>query len=324
MTNGEYRLTGTSTCQTGSSCTGTADEVVSAIAYDVSGNVTSTSSGNGAGTRTAASAMTYDALGNLLTVDGPLSGAADTMRMRYDNGRRVVGSVSPDPDGGGALKHRAVRSGDGPPDDPMPGDDPEPTTTRQCTNYSRIASVTNSYGFEIRFAYASPAGSGPTAPPSTFDQRTGASFHNNEAGGGAQASVTYEAQAGGVTKVTDMAGRAWYVTTDHPFTPTYYGIRRPGAASDTTRANLAGGVVTSVLKEGVTTHYSRPPSGGAVEVTLANPGGTSPTSRIEWSPASGRPTSVTDPLNHRTGFEYDSSDRLKKVIAPEGNYVEHS
>ncbi|HYW15956.1 MAG TPA: hypothetical protein VE891_07360, partial [Allosphingosinicella sp.] len=107
LTNGEYRLTGTSTCQTGSSCTGTADEVVSAIAYDVSGNVTSTSSGNGAGTLTAASAMTYDALGNLLTVDGPLSGAADTMRMRYDNGRRVVGSVSPDPDGGGALKHRA-------------------------------------------------------------------------------------------------------------------------------------------------------------------------------------------------------------------------
>ena len=54
--------------------------------------------------------MTYDALGNLLTVDGPLSGAADTVRMRYDARRRVVGIVSPDPDGGGALKHRAVRN----------------------------------------------------------------------------------------------------------------------------------------------------------------------------------------------------------------------
>jgi RHS repeat-associated protein len=110
LTNGEYKLTGTSTCQTGSSCAGTADEVVAAVAYDASGNVTSTSAGNGAGTLTAASAMTYDGLGNLLTVDGPLSGTTDTARMRYDSGRRLVGTVSPDPDGSGALKHRAVRN----------------------------------------------------------------------------------------------------------------------------------------------------------------------------------------------------------------------
>jgi RHS repeat-associated protein len=110
LTNGEYRLTGTSTCQTGSSCTGTADEVMSAIAYDASGNVTTTSTGNGADTLTSASAMTYDGLGNLLTVDGPLSGTADTVRIRYDSGRRVVGTVSPDPDGAGALNHRAVRN----------------------------------------------------------------------------------------------------------------------------------------------------------------------------------------------------------------------
>jgi YD repeat-containing protein len=110
LTQGEYKLTGTSTCQTLSSCAGTADEVVTAAAYDSNGNVTSTSSGNGAGTLTAANAMTYDNLGNLLTVDGPLSGTADTARMRYDSGRRVVGTVSPDPDGGGALKHRAVRN----------------------------------------------------------------------------------------------------------------------------------------------------------------------------------------------------------------------
>ncbi|MEO7177535.1 MAG: hypothetical protein ABIW83_01705 [Allosphingosinicella sp.] len=86
LTNGEYKLTGSSMCQTGSSCTGTADEVVSTIAYDSNGNVTSTSTGNGAGTLTAANAMTYDSLGNLLTVDGPLSGTADTARMRYDAG----------------------------------------------------------------------------------------------------------------------------------------------------------------------------------------------------------------------------------------------
>jgi RHS repeat-associated protein len=110
LTNGEYKLTGISQCQTASSCTGTADEVKSTLAYDVNGNVTSTSSGNGSGTLTATAAMTYDGLGNLLTVDGPLAGAADTGRTRYNSARQVIGTVSPDPDGGGALKHRAVRN----------------------------------------------------------------------------------------------------------------------------------------------------------------------------------------------------------------------
>ena len=53
--------------------------------------------------------MTYDALGNLLTVDGPLSGTADTVRYRYNAARQIVGAIGPDPDGGGALKHRAQR-----------------------------------------------------------------------------------------------------------------------------------------------------------------------------------------------------------------------
>ncbi|HEX8480314.1 MAG TPA: RHS repeat domain-containing protein, partial [Allosphingosinicella sp.] len=80
LTNGEYRLTSVSQCQTGASCAGTADEVKSAIAYDSNGNVISASVGSGNGALTAATAMTYDAMGNLVTVDGPLSGSADTVR----------------------------------------------------------------------------------------------------------------------------------------------------------------------------------------------------------------------------------------------------
>ncbi|MFL6845525.1 MAG: RHS repeat-associated core domain-containing protein [Allosphingosinicella sp.] len=110
LTNGEYRLTGTSQCQTTSSCAGGADEVVTSLAYDVNGNLTSSSAGNGSGTLTATATMTYDYLGNLLTVDGPLSGTADIGRIRYDAARQVVGTVSPDPDGSGSLKHRAVRN----------------------------------------------------------------------------------------------------------------------------------------------------------------------------------------------------------------------
>ena len=38
-------------------------------------------------------------MGNLLTVDGPLAGDADTTRYRYDAARRLVAVISPDPDG---------------------------------------------------------------------------------------------------------------------------------------------------------------------------------------------------------------------------------
>ncbi|WP_157783626.1 RHS repeat domain-containing protein, partial [Rhizorhabdus wittichii] len=65
--------------------------------------------GDGSGLQSTI-AMTYDMVGNPLTVDGPLSGAADTTRTRYDALRRAIGVVGPDPDGAGPLKHRATRT----------------------------------------------------------------------------------------------------------------------------------------------------------------------------------------------------------------------
>jgi YD repeat-containing protein len=110
LLNGEYQLTGISACQTTASCTGTADEVRATLGYDIAGNVTSIARGNGSGTLTAISSMTYDAIGNVLTVDGPLGGTADTTRYRYNAARQRVGVVGPDPDGSGSLKNRAVRT----------------------------------------------------------------------------------------------------------------------------------------------------------------------------------------------------------------------
>lgn len=110
LSNGEYRLTGVSSCQTTASCTGTSDEVRTTIGYDANGNVLSVSKGDGSGALTATQTMTYDSLGNLTTVDGPLAGSADTTRLRYNAARELIGAISADPDGGGALKHRAVRN----------------------------------------------------------------------------------------------------------------------------------------------------------------------------------------------------------------------
>jgi RHS repeat-associated protein len=109
-----WLLTGVSECMTQTSCTGTADEIKTTITYGTTGTannllptiVTVAAGDNSISATTAAS---YDFAGNVIAVDGPLAGTADTTRTRYDSLRRVVGIVSPDPDGAGPLLHRAVR-----------------------------------------------------------------------------------------------------------------------------------------------------------------------------------------------------------------------
>ncbi|MES2444197.1 MAG: RHS repeat-associated core domain-containing protein [Pseudomonadota bacterium] len=109
--SGEYLPTGTSTCQTGAApaCLGTADEVKTTIGYDSNGNVTSATEAAGDNSLSAVTTATYTPMGDLLTVDGPLSGTADTTTFRYDAARRREGVISADPDGGGALKRRAQK-----------------------------------------------------------------------------------------------------------------------------------------------------------------------------------------------------------------------
>ena len=107
--NGTQQVGGVSTCQTTASCAGTADEVKTSISYDTNGLPNVVSKGAGNGSLTATTTIGYDDVGNVITVDGPLSGTADTTRYRYDAARQLVGVVSPDPDGGGSLLPRARR-----------------------------------------------------------------------------------------------------------------------------------------------------------------------------------------------------------------------
>jgi len=105
-----HRLTRISACATLASCDGGADEVETVIAYN-HGNllVSDVTRRDGAGTLVAVDRFGYDSVGNRLTVDGPLAGTADTVRTRYNLAGEVTGTVSPDPDGAGALEPRAQR-----------------------------------------------------------------------------------------------------------------------------------------------------------------------------------------------------------------------
>ncbi len=105
----------TSSCVTGSSCVGTAQEVKTSIVYGAPGVAnnllpTAVTTGAGDGSLSATTAMTYTPNGDVATVDGPLAGTADTTTYRYDNARQLVGVVGPDPDGGGPLLRRAQRT----------------------------------------------------------------------------------------------------------------------------------------------------------------------------------------------------------------------
>jgi hypothetical protein len=122
---------------------------------------------------------------------------------------------------------------------------PDGPDSTVCQNVPRIASVANSFGYEIRFAYAvGTGGTGPVSP--AFHQRTGASFYNNVTGSAPLASVSYSYPSSGVTDITDQGGRVWRVTSGS----TNYAVQRPGAPSNTLSASLSGGVVSSRRQRG--------------------------------------------------------------------------
>ncbi|MEA2998958.1 MAG: hypothetical protein QOK17_791 [Sphingomonadales bacterium] len=105
-----YLLASTSACQSSSSCTGGSDEAKLAVSYNNTNLLpTGITAGNGSGTLAATTTVTWDALGNISALDGPLSGTADTTTFRYNASRERIGTVAPDPDGTGSLHNRAER-----------------------------------------------------------------------------------------------------------------------------------------------------------------------------------------------------------------------
>ncbi|HLL30424.1 MAG TPA: hypothetical protein VK403_05460, partial [Allosphingosinicella sp.] len=188
-----------------------------------------------------------------------------------------------------------------------------PDGSLDCQYDWRLGGVSNNFGYSIGFSYTTATIYGQ--PPASWYQRTGASFYNFNLGTAAQASVAYSYPSGGVTDVTDIGGRVWRVSPGR--------IRRPGATADTTIVSTnTSGTVSAVTNEGVTTGYNRTVSGNAATMIMTNAlnQATTIVSNINIS----RPTSITDPLNRTTGFQYDTAGQLTRVTAPEGNYVAYT
>jgi RHS repeat-associated protein len=107
---GIYRLDTTKSCASGSSCANASNETVQAFTYDSQRRVATSTIRAGDSSITSTSSVTYTSLGDVATIDGPLSGTGDTSYLYYDDVRRLRASVSPDPDSGGSLQHRVSRT----------------------------------------------------------------------------------------------------------------------------------------------------------------------------------------------------------------------
>jgi RHS repeat-associated protein len=187
----------------------------------------------------------------------------------------------------------------------------------------RLATVSNSFGYSIGFSYAANGSGGSSPPSSGWFRRTQAKFFNNAVSTTTpQSTVGYSYPTSGVVEVTDIGGRVWR------FTETFNdinSIRRPGASSDTTTITRSSGIVTQVVRDGLTTAYGRSLSGSTVTTTVTqvdgDSGTTDPQTVIVGNTSTSRISSVTDPLTRQTSFQYDSNDRLERITYPEGNSV---
>jgi len=98
------------TSENPASCVGTAAEIVTTYAYN-NNNLLRTAetiaSGNGSTSATTTSA--YDAVGNLIAVDGPRTDVDDRTYTTYDLLRRPVFEIGADPDGAGGNPRSIVK-----------------------------------------------------------------------------------------------------------------------------------------------------------------------------------------------------------------------
>lgn len=201
-----------------------------------------------------------------------------------------------------------------------------------CRSVARIEQVQSDAGYVMSMGYEANPGPDDTysgvsgvgiADPWT--NRTQIVFSNTKLTSSTYPRVTYQTQVTAssgavevVETVQDMANREWQFVRAN--TGELKSIRRPVSTVPTTVVTRdAGGNITSVLKDGITTNYSRSVSGGLVTTTVTN--ALSQTTTVVSDTAISRPKQVTDALNRTTTYQYDAAGRMTLATMPEGNAV---
>lgn len=321
-----------STCATGTSCDGAANEVLTTLAYGSTGvannlQVSSVSRGSGTNPAMTVTAMTYTPDGDLQTVDGPLSGTADTTRYRYDGQRRMIGVVGPDPDGVGAGLNRAQRITYGEHHQVL---STEVGTTAgysdtDWTNFDPILKTTAAYdAFDrpVEVRQLSDTGAVSGVLQTTYDaagRPSCVAVRMNPATYGALPSSACTAAADGaygpdrVLQMTyDAAGRPAATTSA-------YGTSEAVTESVTYTANGQTASLTDGQGNVSVMEYDGFDRSAKLRYPNAVGGGTSTTDYEQMAyDATGRPYSARNRAGDLTYFGYDALNRLVTLNLPSG------
>ncbi|HYI63665.1 MAG TPA: hypothetical protein VEW71_02145, partial [Allosphingosinicella sp.] len=189
-----------------------------------------------------------------------------------------------------------------------------------CINpkaFFRFDGVSSSGNYSFSLGYQTDDPGGYSVPVPDWYKRTGASFTNLASAPSPLPTSSYAYPSAGVFEVTDTGARTWRFTSSGG----NFSIRRPGSGSDDITVTYSGGYVSQVVRDGVTTTYSRSTSGSTLTTTVTAGGNAT---SVAASLTTGRITSVTDPLSRTTSYQYDGNGRLTRVTHPEGNYAEYT
>ena len=287
-----WKLVRTSQCQTGAAasgsgpaaCEGTADEVKTTTTYGVTdGSVvnnllpTIVSTGSGDGSLTATTTTAWEEVGNVHSVDGPLPGVSDKTFYRYDLTRRRTGVISPDPDGSGPLKAKAVQTTYNP-DDSVAVVDTGTDTTPTSAGWGGFSSIVRSETTYVN---------GRKDRSRVIDETTGTPTTESVT------QLSYDTRGRLDCTAARMTATDFDTDTDYAALPAACTVKHSGDRIDRNIYDLADEITK-------TQHYD------TAFVTTGQTGYT----------ANGKTAWVSDGNGNKTSYSYDGFDRLVTTAYP--------
>ncbi len=198
-----------------------------------------------------------------------------------------------------------------------------------CNLAYRLKDVRSKASYAMKVKYQSnswPAGS--PAPHTNWPKRSGAKFYDlgqvycdpnalNCDSVASVNSVTYSNPTASTTNITDERNGTWVLTTNT--SGQLSGVRRPGAATDTTTVSYTGTKVTGITNNGETTSYVWGTSGANTTVIATT--GAGETEQHFSDPATQAETIAINGAGNSTSYTLDSAGRVTRETRPEGDYT---
>ncbi len=210
---------------------------------------------------------------------------------------------------------------------------PDTCTSNKYLYAVRPQSVYNSYGYMMHFDYMQDTASVPSdaIPWSTIADVVASNLATDYCAPAATScaysqtwpTVTYTTTTGAsnafphTATSTDALGN----TTTYSFDATTFSVKTPASGSANFISTRNGNGIASVTRSGSNWIYSFSLSSNLMTATVTDPNNGKTT--VVSDTNVGLPVSITDPLNNKTSYTYDSYGRLASQTFPELNQSQY-